>query len=134
MPRSVITDPLIARFVEDVAAGANAAADSVAGLVLRLVGRVTTLEQRLETQDGKIAKIDKLARQQPKLPRSLPPVRLETGIDMDGNPVRIEHRIKRPRGRPKGARDRYQRQTRRPGIVPPAPSSHLLDSGWDDLG
>jgi hypothetical protein len=130
MPRSAVTDPVIARFVEDVAAGANAAADSVAGLVLRLVGRVTTLEQRLETQDGKIARIDKLARQ-PKLPRNPPPVRLETGIDMDGNPVRIEHRIKRPRGRPKGARDRYQRQSRQLGIMDPPPARHIVDPDWD---
>jgi hypothetical protein len=33
------------------------------------------------------------------------PTLVETGIDMDGDPVRIEHRIKRPRGRPKGAKD-----------------------------
>jgi hypothetical protein len=130
MSRSVVTDPLIARFVEDVAAGANAAADSVAGLVLRLVGRVTNLEQRLETQDGKIARIDKLARQ-PRLPRTPPPVRVvESGVDArDGGPVYIEQRVKRPRGRPKGARDRFQR--RRPGIVPPPPARHIVDPDWD---
>ena len=130
MSSPVVADPVVAQFIERVAAGANAAADSVAGLVLRLVGRVTTLEQRLETQDGKIAKIDKLARQ-PKLARTPPPTLVKTGIDMDGNPVRIEHKIRRPRGRPKGARDRYPR---RAGSVPPAPSSYLIDSGFDDLG
>jgi len=58
----------------------------------------------------------------------------ETGIDMHGDPVSIEHRIRRPRGRPKGAKDRYQRPARRPGIVPPAASSFLIDPGFDDLG
>jgi hypothetical protein len=129
MSRSVVTDPIIARFVEDVAAGANAAADSVAGLVLRLVGRVTTLEQRLETQDGKIAKIDKLARQ-PRPARTPPPTLVETGIDVYGDPVRIEHRIKRPRGRPKGARDRFPRSRHNLGAEV---SSNFVDRDWDDL-
>jgi hypothetical protein len=64
-----------------------------------------------------------------KLPRPAPPVRLETGVDVYGDPVRIEHKIKRPRGRPKGARDRFQRPSRKHGIVPPA----LIDPGFDDL-
>jgi hypothetical protein len=125
---SIVTDPAVAQFVERVSNGVDSAADSIAGLMMRLVSRISRLELKVETQDGKIAKIDKLARQ-PRPVRKPPPVRLETGVDMDGNPVRIEHRIKRPRGRPKGARDRFQR--RRAGIVPPPPARHIVDPDWD---
>ena len=132
MSSPVVADPVVAQFIERVAAGTNAAADSVAGLVLRLVGRVGALEKTVEAQAAELKRVDKLARAKPKLPRTPPPVRLETGVDVYGDPVRIEHKIRRPRGRPKGSRDRYERQTRA-GIVPPAPSSYLLDGGWDDL-
>jgi hypothetical protein len=93
---SVITDPAIAQFVERVAAGTNAAADSVAGLVLRLAGRVGALERKVEAQSNQIAKIGKLARAKPAPVVSLAPIM--TGIDTaTGAAVRIEP--KRSRGR-----------------------------------
>jgi hypothetical protein len=127
---SVITDPAVIRFIETVSNGADTVADSIAGIVVRLLGRVTSLERKLETQDSKIARIDKLARQ-PKLPRNPPPVRLETGVDVYGDPVRHEIKIRRPRGRPKGSRDRYQRQTRQLGVMDPPPARHIVDPDWD---
>jgi hypothetical protein len=130
MPSSVV-DPAVVKFIETVSNGADTVADSIAGIVVRLLGRVTSLERKLETQDSKIAKIDKLARQQPKLPRNPPPVRLETGIDMDGHPVRHEIKIRRPRGRPKGARDRFPRSRHNLGAEV---SSNFVDRDWDDLG
>jgi hypothetical protein len=126
---SIVTDPAVAHFVERVSNGVDSAADSIAGLMMRLVGRISRLELKVETQDGKIAKIDKLARAKPV--RKPPPTVVETGIDVrDYTPVRIEHKVKRPRGRPKGARDSYLRP-RRSGIAAPAPSSHILDPDWD---
>ena len=41
----------------------NSAADSVAGLLLRLTGRVGSLERTVEHQAEKLARLDKLARQ-----------------------------------------------------------------------
>ena len=109
MRSSVVTDPAIIAFIEQVSAGTNASADSTAGLILRLLSRVSRLEQAVE-----------VLRKQPKPAMrarthdSAPPTRIiETGIDFDGNPVRIEERIRRPRGRPAGSRDQVPRARRR---------------------
>ena len=107
------TDPALAHFIEQVTNGSNAAADSVAGLTLRLVGRVGRLEQTVSDQGSKL---DKLARQ----PRPAGRARaqdsrvVKSGVDVDGHPVRIEERVPRPVGRPKGRRDTYQRHRRPP--------------------
>jgi hypothetical protein len=106
---AAVTDPAILRFVEQVSAGTNTAADSTAGLILRLLARVSRLEQAVE-----------VLRKQPKSTMrarahdSAPQTRIiETGIDFDGHPVRIEERIRRPRGRPSGSRDQAPRARRR---------------------
>jgi hypothetical protein len=128
---SIVTDPAVAQFVERVSNGVDSAADSIAGLMMRLVGRVANLERKLATQDSRI---DKLARQ-PKPVRKPPSVRVvESGIDVrDGGPVYIEQRIRRSRGRPKGSRDSYVRPTRsRHRIEAEGISPHLLDRDWDD--
>ena len=107
--RSSALDPAIIAFVEQVAAGANAAADSTAGLLLRLLSRVSRLEQAVEV----LRKQSKPA-MRARTHDSAPPTRIiETGIDFDGNPVRIEERIRRPRGRPAGSRDHAPRARRR---------------------
>jgi hypothetical protein len=111
MSRSAV-DPHLVRFVEQVSAGANAAADSVAGLLLRLLGRVGSLEKAVQAQ---ASKLDELARQ-PKPARvrthDAAVVKVETGIDMAGAPVRHEIRVRRPRGRPAGHRDAVPRVRR----------------------
>ena len=115
---AAVTDPAIAAFVEQIAAGTNVAADSVAGLILRLVTRVGRLEKTVSEQGSKL---DKLARQ----PRSAVRARthdsrvVETGVDVDGHPVRLEERVGRPVGRPKGRRDTHQRQRRGARVVHP---------------
>jgi hypothetical protein len=54
---------------------------------------------------------------------------VETGVDVrDGSPVRIEERIKRKPGKPRGSEDSYAR-TRR--FLRAEPSSHIVD---DELG
>jgi hypothetical protein len=135
MSRTV--DPAIARFVEQINAGANAAADSVAGLILRLVTRVGALEKTVTAQASKLETLSK----QPK-PRGSPvrarthdaaPVtRIETGVDAFGNPVRHEIQVRRSRGRPKGSRDSYQRPPRAPhNLVEAELSSTYIDPDWD---
>jgi hypothetical protein len=107
-----VVDPHLIRFVEQVSAGANAAADSIAGLLLRLLGRVGSLEKTVQAQ---ASKLDELARQ-PKPARARThdgaAVKVETGVDMAGNPVRHEIPVKRPRGRPAGHRDAAPRVRR----------------------
>jgi len=131
--RLAVTDPALARFIEQITDGSNAAADSVAGLILRLVGRVGRLEQTVSDQGSKL---DKLARQ----PRSAVRARthdsrvVETGVDVDGHPVRIEERVRRPIGRPKGRKDDVPR--RRGHLRKAEPESRpaelgLLDPDWD---
>ena len=111
MRSSVVTDPGIIAFIEQVSAGTNAAADSTAGLLLRLLNRVARLERAVE------------ALKQPKPPArarthdSAPTHVIKTGVDfLDGgpNPVRIEQRVARPRGRPSGSRDQVPRVRRWP--------------------
>src|SRR6516225_1359946 len=110
MSRSVVTDPVIAQFVERVAAGANAAADSVAGLVLRLVGRVGALEKTVEAQGVRLKQVDKLARAK-LAPVVVPLTPIMTGIDTaTGAAVRVMP--KRSRGRPRGSLDSYKRPPR----------------------
>jgi hypothetical protein len=126
MPSAV--DPVVRSFVEAVNhEDAATTTDTVGGLFLRLINRVGALEKTVEQQAVKLKQVDKLARQ-PRPVRNPPPVRLETGVDVYGDPVRIEHKIRRPRGRPKGARDRYPRRT---GIVSPPPARHIVDPDWD---
>jgi len=129
---SVIADPVIAQFVERVAAGANAAADSVAGLVLRLVGRVGALEKTVEAQGVRLKQVDKLARTK-LAPVVVPLTPIMTGIDTaTGAAVRVMP--KRSRGRPLGSRDRIQRSSRRHHNLQAEVSSNYADPGFDDLG
>jgi hypothetical protein len=62
------------------------------------------------------------------------PVSTSTDIDMAGHPVRIEERIRRPRGRPKGARDSYRRPARSRHNLEAEINSYFVDGDWDDLG
>jgi len=117
---AAVTDPAIAAFVEQIAAGTNVAADSVAGLILRLVTRVGRLEKTVSEQGSKL---DKLA-QKPKPAHAQSSVRarrpapmdhgvVKTGIDVaTGAPVRLETKASRPRGRPTGRRDATPRARR----------------------
>ena len=53
---------------------------------------------------------------------------------MDGAPVRIEERVRRPVGRPKGRKDDVPRQRRYPRKSEPesmAAELGLLDPDWD---
>ena len=115
---AAVPDPALARFIEQLTDGSNAAADSVAGLILRLVGRVGRLEQTVSDQGSKL---DKLAKQ----PRPAGQARtddsrvVKTGIDVDGRPVRIEERVPRPVGRPKGRKDDVPRRRRYPHKAAP---------------
>jgi len=131
---AAVTDPALARFIEQVTDGSNAAADSVAGLILRLVGRVSHLEKTVSDQ---ASKLDKLAKHPQSSARaktydSRPTKIVETGVDMDGHPVRLEERVRRPVGRPKGRRDTHQRHRRPPSEVHHEPAElGLLDPDWD---
>jgi hypothetical protein len=131
MSSPVIADPVVAQFIERVAAGTNAAADSVAGLVLRLVGRVGALERKVEAQSSQIAKIDKLVRAKPA--PIVPVAPIMTGVDVEtGAAVRIMP--KRSVGRPLGSRDRRPRPSRRHHNLAAEVSSNIVDADWDHLG
>ena len=130
---SVIADPAVVKFIETVGNGASAAADSVAGLVLRLVGRVGALEKAVEAQGVKLKQVDKLARTK-LAPVVVPLTPIMTGVDTaTGAPVRIMP--KRSRGRPRGSLDTYKRPPRGRHHDHQAEMSnnHVVDSDWDDL-
>ena len=131
---SVIADPAVVKFIETVGNGASAAADSVAGLVLRLVGRVGALEKTVEAQGVRLKQVDKLARTK-LAPVVVPLTPIMTGVDTaTGAAVRIMP--KRSRGRPPGSKDRYQRppRARHHDIEAEISSNHILDDDWDHLG
>jgi len=92
-------------------------------------GRVTNLERATEEQATRIERVAKLARQ-PRPVRNPAPVRIESGVDVYGDPVRHEIKIRRPRGRPKGAKDRFPRSRHNLGAEV---SSNFVDRDWDDL-
>jgi hypothetical protein len=129
---SIVTDPAVIRFIETVNNGVDTAADSIAGLVLRLVGRVSTLEKAVEAQAARLKQVDKLARARRAPVAPLAPIM--TGIDVaTGAPIRVQP--KRSRGRPLGSRDTYQRPSRaRHHNLQAEVSSNLVDDDWDDLG
>jgi hypothetical protein len=134
--RSSALDPAIIAFVEQVAAGANAAADSTAGLLLRLLSRVSRLEQAVEVL-RKQSKPAMRARTHDAAPQTI----IKTGLDVFGVPEVIRERVARPRGRPSGSRDlvpRTRRWPRKPegeeGVEDLgrfAASDALLDPSWD---
>jgi hypothetical protein len=123
-------DPAAIKFVEEIAKGASSIPDSIAGILLRLLGRVSSLET---TSKQHALKLDKLAKQ-PRWPGSLPEPTLQktlTGIDAaTGAPVRIEP--KRPVGRPPGSRDSAKRRPRGAELFHKE-DLQLLDTGFDDL-
>jgi hypothetical protein len=129
---SVIADPAVVKFIETVGNGASAAADSVAGLVLRLVGRVGALEKTVEAQGVRLKQIDKLARTK-LAPVVVPLTPIMTGVDTaTGAAVRVMP--KRSRGRPRGSLDTYKRSPRgRYHEQQAEVSSNYVDPGWDDL-
>jgi hypothetical protein len=131
MPSSVV-DPAVVKFIESVAQGASSAADSVAGIMIRALGRICALETKVEEQAAKLKQVDKLARQPKPVRPSSPSRVVESGVDVrDGGPVYIEHKICRARGRPKGAKDRFPRSRHNLGAEV---SSNFVDRDWDDLG
>jgi hypothetical protein len=132
-------DPHLIRFVEQVSEGTSAAADSVAGLILRLVTRVGNLEKAVTAQASKLETLGKQPRGTParaKVHDHRPQMRtVESGLDMHGDPVRIEERVRRPRGRPAGSRDSYQRHRppRAPHNLEAELSSAYVDPDWDQM-
>jgi hypothetical protein len=133
MSRSAV-DPALVHFVEQVGEGAGSIADSVAGLLLRLLARVASLEKTTQAQ---ASKLDALT-QPPKPKRAKThdaATVIKSGIDAFGDPVRLEERIRRPRGRPAGSRDSYQRH--RPPRSPHNLEAELttyVDPDWDQMG
>jgi len=131
MPSAAI-DPAVTTFLSRLCDGAGSLPDSIAALIFRLAARVTRLEQTTSAQADKIKKLEK----QPR--RSSDSRIVATGVDVEGNPVRIEERVRRPVGRPKGRRDTHRRQRRGPREVQPEHPDHhpppeigLLDPEWD---
>jgi hypothetical protein len=104
-------DPAVARFVEQVSAGTNAAGDRVAGLLLRLLSRVGALEKAVAAQGIKLDNLAMMPRQVHRGVKTTDAAlgTIETGIDIrDGSPARKEP--KRPRGRPLGRKDSHPRR------------------------
>jgi hypothetical protein len=120
-------DPAAIQFVETVARGAASAGDSVAGILIRLLARVSALEKLAKAQ---ALELDRL-RKMPRLPLTAAPREVvETGIDVrDGSPVRLERKVSRPVGRPKGSKDSRPRKRHLPLV-----SQSIIDADFDNLG
>jgi hypothetical protein len=138
--RSSVVDPAIITFIEQVNAGTNAAADSTAGLLLRLLGRIGKLEKTVETQGAMLEKVRKQPAMRAKTHDSAPAYITKTGVDCYGVPEVIEQRVRRPKGRPRGARDGQPRARRKPAVafkdietqlIGPL-AAGLLDEDFDD--
>ena len=125
------TDPALAHFIEQVTNGSNAAADSVAGLTLRLVGRVGRLEQAVTKQAGKLDKLARKPAVRAKNYDSRPTRIVETGVH-GWRPGADRRAGPPPLGRPKGRRDTHRRHRRPPAEVHHEPAElGLLDPDWD---
>jgi hypothetical protein len=93
-------DPAITRLLAAIGSGITAS-DSVAGLMLRLVHRVSVLERTVQTQ---AAALQKLARPAPLAADAAPPPPNGHG----GGPVSAP--VRKPPGRPPERRDAYPRR------------------------
>jgi hypothetical protein len=128
MPTPASLDPVASKFIEEVAKGATSVPDAIAGLLLRLCGRVASLEAATKKYRLDIDKLQK----QPRYALTAPQAVIErelTGIDIrDGSPVHIVP--KRPPGRPKGVKDS---RPRRRHSMEYEDNSRLIDADWDDL-
>ena len=121
-----------ATFLSRLCDGAGSLPDSIAALIFRLAARVTRLEQTTSVQADKIRKLEKQPRPDPDVVRTYDSRVVKTGLDVDGHPVRIEERVRRPVGRPKGRRDAYQRHRRPPSEAHHEPAElGLLDPDWN---
>ena len=130
MPSAAI-DPAVTSFVSKLCDGASSLPDSIAALIFRLASRVTRLEQTTSAQADKIKKLEKQPRSAGRGSTYDGRV-VKSGVDVDGNPVRIEERVRRPVGRPKGRRDIYKRQRRASHEAHPEPAElGLIDPDWD---
>jgi hypothetical protein len=128
MSISAPADPAIARVINAIGEGATAS-DSIAGLLLRVLHRVTSLETVARQVDRRLDLLEK----NPRVPWSMaePVTRALTGIDTaTGSPVRIEPR--RPVGRPQGRRDSRKRKPRGSELF--HKEDLLVDNGFDDPG
>jgi len=130
MPSAAI-DPAVTTFLSRLCDGAGSLPASIAALIFRLAVRVTRLEQTTAAQADKIKKLEKQPRTAERA-RTYDSRILKSGVDVDGHPVRIEERVRRPVGRPKGRRDTHQRQRRPQSEVHHEPAElGLLDPDWD---
>jgi len=117
------------KFCLRIAASAAASPDAIAGLLLKLCARVSTLEHAAKTQALQLAQLSRQS--QALLPAGLlaPP---PPGFAAEpGAPERPAG--KPPGGRPKGRRDSHPRRTplREPGDTA---TRWLIDHDFDSLG
>jgi hypothetical protein len=134
------TDKAVLSFVTRLSDGPNVAADSVAGLVLRLLGRVGRLEQAVQQHDKKFEALAKQPAMRARTHDAAPQTIVKSGIDCYGVPEVITERVRRPKGRPPGARDHTPRARRKPAVafkdietqlIGPL-AAQLLDPDFDD--
>jgi len=129
---SAAIDPAVTTFVSRLCDGAGSLPDSIAALIFRLAARVTRLEQTTSAQADKIKRLEKAPKSAGRA-RTYDSRVVATGVDVDGHPVRIEERVRRPVGRPNGRRDTYQRHRRAPPDAQHEPAElGLLDPDWDN--
>ena|SRR5215831_11728591 len=129
---STAIDPAVTTFLSRLCDGAGSLPDSIAALIFRLAARVTRLEQTTAAQADKIKKLEK----QPRLAgraKAYDSRVVKSGVDVDGHPVRIEERVRRPVGRPKGRKDDGPRRRRylRKSEQEVRELTAVLDPDWD---
>jgi hypothetical protein len=151
LPSSVDLDPAVRKFCERVTEGGAAVPDGIAGLLLRLAGRVGALEAKSRDHDVKLDKLSKQPRLSVLEEKMLERKCLEqnapmTGVDggrngasdgpeRDSAPARpAPHSIGRPKGRPDSPR--YAPRQRTGGIWSHREDleievAHIVDHDWD---
>jgi hypothetical protein len=129
---ATITDPAVKQFVTKVTASAGAVPDAIAGLLLRLCARVSSLEQTAKAQAVELDRLRKTSSLLPPALLAAPPMEPDAEPAFDAEAGALERSaVKRPVGRPRGRKDSHPR--RAPLRAPEDDGSRwLVDRGSDE--
>ena len=124
------------RKIEDIPSDNGKVVDTIAGALLRTFVRLNELDQANVRLNRRVAVLEGLQRQTRPAPAEKQPAQPDganggTGIDVFGAPVHLP-KPRRPRGRPAGAKDSYQRVRRgNTGTAPELDPDVDLNLGHD---
>ena len=123
------------RKIEDFPSDNGKVVDTIAGALLRAFVRLNELDQANARLGRRVAVLEELQLQTRSAPAEKQPAQPDganggTGIDVFGAPVHLP-KPRRPRGRPAGAKDSYQRVRRGNSGTAPELEPFDLNLGHD---